>query len=81
MPFVYIVECSDGTLYTDSAEDLDKKLAQHNAGKGAKYTKARIPVILRYKEEIPNWGTALRREREIKKLPRNKKMSLLEFKI
>mgnify|MGYP000982335162 CR=1 FL=1 len=81
MPFVYIVECSDGTLYTGSALELEKRIAAHNAKKGAKYTKNRTPVILRYAEEVPNWGAALRREMEIKKMSREKKLSLIDPQI
>lgn len=75
--YVYIVRCKDGTLYTGSTNNLEKRLAAHNAGEGAKYTRGRQPVTLIYAEELPSWGTALRRERAIKQLSRERKLSLI----
>lgn len=72
----YIVQCSDGTLYTGWTVDIDRRVAQHNEGKGAKYTKTRRPVKLVYIEEQPDKKTALKRERAIKALPRKKKLEL-----
>jgi putative endonuclease len=75
MAFVYIVECSDGTYYTGWALDVEKRVARHNSGRGAKYTRARRPVVLRYVEELPV-GQARRRESQIKKLTREQKEQL-----
>lgn len=72
----YILQCSDGTLYTGWTVDIDRRVSQHNQGKGAKYTKTRRPVKLVYIEEQPDKKTALKRERAIKALPRKKKMEL-----
>ena len=74
--FTYILVCADGTLYTGWTNDLEKRLAAHNAGKGAKYTRSRRPVRLFYYEEFEEKGEAQRRECEIKRLPREKKLAL-----
>jgi len=74
--FVYIVECSDGTFYTGISDEVDRRVAMHNAGKGAKYTRGRRPVILRYVEEVANKSEALARESEIKCWKRAKKRLL-----
>lgn len=73
---VYILRCADGTLYTGVAKDLARRLAQHNAGKGAKYTRGRVPVKLFYEERCVNQGLALRREAEIRRLTRRQKQQL-----
>jgi putative endonuclease len=75
--FVYIVECSDSTLYTGYSNNVDKRIATHNAGKGAKYTKARLPVIFRWKSEPLSKSDALKLEHTIKKLPRTQKLELI----
>jgi putative endonuclease len=75
--FCYILECSDGTFYTGWTNDPERRMAQHNNGKGARYTKTRRPVKMVYLEEQPDKITALKRERAIKALPRKKKMELL----
>jgi putative endonuclease len=77
MYYVYILSCSDGTLYTGSTNDLEKRLETHNTGKGAKYTRGRLPVVLKYSETFATKIEALKREAEIKRLSRNKKLSLL----
>ncbi|KXK13972.1 MAG: GIY-YIG nuclease superfamily protein [Chloroflexi bacterium OLB14] len=77
--FCYILKCSDGTLYTGWTVDVDRRVAQHNAGKGARYTKMRLPVKLVYVEEQPDKSTALKRERAIKALPRKKKLELFSL--
>ena len=74
--FCYILECSDGTLYTGWTTDPERRIKQHNKGVGARYTKTRRPVKLVYLEEQPDKITALKRERAIKALPRKKKMEL-----
>lgn len=76
--FCYIVECADGTLYTGWTVDVERRVAQHNKGLGAKYTKTRRPVKLVYVEEQPDKITALKRERAIKALPRKKKLELIK---
>ena len=74
--FTYILVCADGTLYTGWTNDLEKRLAAHNAGSGAKYTRSRRPVRLFYYEEFAEKCEAQRRECEIKRLPREKKIAL-----
>ena len=74
--FTYILVCADGTLYTGWTNDLEKRLAAHNAGKGAKYTRSRRPVRLLYYEAFREKCEAQRRECEIKRLPREKKLAL-----
>jgi putative endonuclease len=75
---VYILECSDGTLYVGSTNDLEKRLHQHNHLKsGAHYTKIRRPVILRYSEIFKTLSQARRRECEIKRWKREKKLELI----
>jgi len=77
--FVYILQCSDNTLYTGIAKDLYKRVDEHNnSDKGAKYTKVRRPVSLLYFEKSENRSTASKREYEIKKLSRLKKMELID---
>ncbi len=77
MYYVYILRCKDKTLYTGSTNDIEKRLETHNAGKGAKYTRGRLPVKLLYKESFETKGEALKREIAIKLLPRAQKLSLL----
>jgi putative endonuclease len=74
--FVYILECRDGTFYTGITDDMQSRLAVHNAGKGAKYTRGRTPVTLRYEEKVTGRGEALKREHEIKKMERGDKRRL-----
>ncbi|NQY20856.1 MAG: GIY-YIG nuclease family protein [Campylobacteraceae bacterium] len=77
--FVYILECSDGSLYTGITKDINKRLDEHNyKDKGAKYTKARRPVKLLYQESQSNRSTASKREYEIKKFTRVKKLKLIK---
>ncbi|EMA48752.1 Excinuclease ABC C subunit domain protein [Halococcus morrhuae DSM 1307] len=75
---VYIVECSDGSLYTGYTTDVERRVAEHNAGTGAKYTRGRTPVELRYTETFDLKGAALSREHEIKGLSRSRKEQLCE---
>lgn len=75
--WVYILRCADGTLYTGSTNDLDRRLAAHNAGRGAKYTRARRPVALVYREEAADRRAALQREAALKKLARAAKLRLI----
>ena len=78
MWYVYILRCGDDTLYTGITDDVEKRLAAHRAGKGAKYTRGRSPLELVYLEEQPDKSAALRREIAIKKLPRKEKLKLTE---
>lgn len=74
--FVYILKCSDGTLYTGITPDVSKRIELHKAGKGAKYTRGRAPFTLEYQEELADKSSALKREAEIKKLSRKQKQTL-----
>lgn len=74
--YCYIVECADGTYYTGWAVDPEKRVAVHNKGRGAKYTKMRLPVKLVYVEQQPDRTTAMKRERIIKKMTRLQKQKL-----
>ncbi len=79
--FVYILECSDSTLYTGITKDLIKRLDEHNnSHKGAKYTKARRPVKIVYSECSADRSSALKREHTIKKLSRDEKIRLINAK-
>ena len=75
--FVYMLRCGDGTLYTGITDDVQKRLAAHRAGKGAKYTRGRGPLELVYQEELPDKSDALKREYAIKRLRREEKEQLL----
>jgi putative endonuclease len=77
MWFIYIVECADRSLYTGITNDLEQRMAAHRAGKGAKYTKHRRPLILRYTEMLDSKSAALRREAAIKALTRAAKLTLI----
>lgn len=75
--YCYIVECADGTLYTGWTTDPDRRLRQHNAGRGAQYTRFRRPVRLAYLEAQPDRAAAMRRELALKALPRRRKLALM----
>ena len=75
---IYIVQCADGTLYTGWTNDLQGRIAAHNAGKGAKYTRTRLPVVLVYTEVHSDKQAAMRREAEIKRMPRKEKLLLIK---
>ena len=75
--YVYIVQCADSSLYTGVAKDVEMRVSQHNAGKGAKYTRARLPVRLVHREPVADQGSALRREYEIKRMTRVRKWQLV----
>ncbi|MGE5577109.1 MAG: GIY-YIG nuclease family protein [Syntrophothermus sp.] len=75
--YVYIVRCRDGTFYAGYAVDLAKRVAQHNAGKGAKYTRGRRPVVLVYWEEFSSRSEAQRREKALQKRDRAEKARLV----
>ncbi len=76
--YVYIIECKDNSLYTGITNNLSKRLEVHNSGKGAKYTKTRLPVKLVYKEIYRTKEESLKRESEIKKLKRSEKLTLFD---
>lgn len=75
--YIYMIRCGDGTLYTGYSDDPEARLIAHKEGKGAKYTRGRGPLELVYTEECDSSSTAMRRERQIKKLPRAKKEQLI----
>ena len=73
---LYMLECRDSSLYTGISNDLQQRLAAHQAGRGAKYTKGRGPLVLRYTENCQDHAHALRREIQIIKLTREQKLQL-----
>ena len=75
--FVYMVRCRDGSLYTGATNDLDRRLARHASGRGARYTRARLPVVLVHAERARGRSAALRREAAIKQLDRRSKLALI----
>lgn len=77
MNYTYLLRCGDGTLYCGWTNDLEKRLAAHNAGQGAKYTKSRLPVELVYFETFDTKEEAMRREFRIKRLTRSEKQKLI----
>ncbi|MCJ8325042.1 MAG: GIY-YIG nuclease family protein [Rhizobiales bacterium] len=76
---VYMVKCADGSLYTGISNDVPKRVSTHNAGKGAKYTRVRLPVQLVYDEPSTDRSAASKREAALKKLSRAKKLSLIKL--
>ena len=77
--YTYMVRCGDGSLYTGWTYDLEKRVAVHNSGKGAKYTKSRLPVELVYHERFTTKEEAMSREYAIKRLTRSEKLKLIEL--
>ena len=75
---VYILKCSDGSLYTGITTDIARRVCEHNKGKGAKYTRSRTPVEVLYFEKYPDRSSALKEEARIKKLTRKKKIMLIK---
>jgi len=75
---VYMVECSDGTIYTGISNNVSKRISNHNDGKGAKYTRARLPVVLKWSQSCENKSEASKLEYKIKKLSRKQKLKLIE---
>ena len=63
MPFVYILRCHDGTLYTGAAKSLEARFAQHQAGKASRYTRARLPVVIAWSKRYRTWNKCLREEK------------------
>ncbi|GAA0860005.1 MULTISPECIES: GIY-YIG nuclease family protein [Clostridium] len=80
MNYVYIIKCSDDSLYTGWTNDLEKRFKKHQEGKGAKYTRGRGPLELVYFEEYETKVQAMKREYEIKKMSREKKIKLISKK-
>ena len=80
MWYVYLLRCGDGTLYTGVTTDLTRRVTAHNSGKGAKYTRSRLPVTLAYWEEAADKPSAFRREWAIKQLTRAEKLRLIQYK-
>lgn len=76
---LYILECRDGTLYTGITDNLQRRMAAHSLGKGAKYTRGRGPFALQYVESCESYSRALRREIQVKRLPRACKLELCSF--
>lgn len=78
MAFLYILRCGDGSLYTGIALDLERRLAQHQAGRASRYTRSRLPVTLVWRREVETWSAALREEMRIKRLTRAEKEALVQ---
>ncbi len=76
--YVYILKCADETLYCGYTNDLEKRVKVHNSGKGAKYTRARLPAELVYFEELDSPSEAKKREYQIKQMTRQEKLKLIE---
>ena len=74
--FVYMLTCSDGSIYTGYTTDVGRRLARHNSGKGSKYTASRLPVFVAYLEPAEDRRSAMRRESAIKKMGRREKLRL-----
>ncbi|MBN2378623.1 GIY-YIG nuclease family protein [candidate division WOR-3 bacterium] len=75
--YVYILQCSDGSLYTGIAKDVFRRLTQHNAGKASRYTRSRRPCLLRFMERHATRSSALKREAIIKRLSPKQKLHLI----
>ena len=78
--YVYMLRCGDGTLYTGVTDNVERRLAAHRSGRGAKYTRGRGPLELVYQEQVPDKSAALRREYQIKRLPKQEKEGLIAKK-
>jgi putative endonuclease len=75
---VYMLRCGDGTLYTGATNDLGRRVERHARGKGAAYTRSRLPVMLVFQEPAPDRSAALKREAALKKLSRAQKLELIQ---
>ena len=75
--FAYLVRCADGSLYAGSTQDLAAREARHNAGRGSRYTAGRRPVTIVYSEAFDTQQAAMARERQLKRMPKTKKESLV----
>jgi putative endonuclease len=76
--FVYILKCSDNSLYTGYTDSLEKRLKKHNEGKASKYTRSRLPVSIVYSEDHPDKSSAMKKEIWIKSLSREDKIKLIQ---
>lgn len=76
--FLYIVQCTDNSLYTGIALDVEKRVAKHNSGTGAKYVQGKLPVVLAYSEKLENQTAAMKREIQIKKWSKARKLALIQ---
>jgi len=81
MPYMYVLECADGSYYTGSTWDIEKRLWEHKQGLGANYTKRRLPVKLVYSEEYERIDDAFYREKQVQGWSRRKKKALIEERI
>lgn len=77
MPFVYILRCGDGSLYTGIAKNLERRLEQHRAGKASRYTRSHLPVTVVWSRKVRSWSLALREERRIKALRKAEKEAIV----
>ncbi len=77
LPFVYVLRCRDGSLYTGAAKDVAARLRRHQAGRASRYTRGRLPVQLVWSRRLRTWSRALREEWRIKQLPRAEKERLV----
>ena len=75
--FVYMLECADGSIYTGITNDLETRIAKHNSGKGAKYTRGKTPVVLRASKSFDSRSDALKEEYALKQKPREEKLRLI----
>ena len=78
MNYTYMVMCNDNSIYTGWTNNLEKRMKAHNSGKGARYTRSRLPVILVYFEEFATKEAAMKREYELKQLTRTQKLKIIE---
>ena len=81
MNWAYLVQCADGSLYSGWTNDLEKRLAAHNAGTGAKYTRGRRPVTLVWREAFATKNEAMTREARLKQMTRAQKLALIENQV
>jgi putative endonuclease len=79
--FVYMVRCADGSLYTGATNDLERRVARHNEGTGARYTRSRRPVALVWSHRAKDRGSALSREARLKRLSREEKLAVVEGRL
>jgi putative endonuclease len=77
VPFVDILRCGDGSLYTGAAKDLEARLLQHHTGRASRYTRAHLPIVLAWSCQVATWSAALREEHRIKQLSRAEKEELV----
>ena len=78
MAYTYMLECRDGSLYVGWTDDLEKRIRTHQAGRGGKYTRSRLPVRLAYFEELPDKSAAMSREWHMKRLTHQQKLALID---